>query len=275
MTHLLVIGGVSLDLLHVKNKKVLSAGGAGVYTSMAAVHCGVKASLFAPRPDPVPEELIEVDRRLSSWLGPVVPPSRLPHFEIEHKGDNAHYLSMVIGAEGELSVDQLPVDLSVYNCVHVTPLGDSALQQEFIKACRQRGARMISAGTYLCTAKQNGSVVRQSIEAADVFFMNEEEACVLFGSLDQAVPQPDKLLFITRGSQGCMVVQGNQQRQLNAVAAKVVDPTGAGDTFCGAVLAGLIRGEQPLLAAQQASKLAALEIEAVGPAAFLQDEFSG
>lgn len=274
MAQLLVVGGISLDVLHIRDQKVLSAGGAGVYSSMAAMRCGVKASILAPRPDPMPEELTKAAKRFSAWFGPVISPSRLPQFEIEHKGDRANYLNAKKGAEGELSVHDLPAELREYDCVHVTPLGDSKLQHEFIRFCGQHGARLISAGTYLCTVKENSLVVRQSIAAADVFFMNEEEACVLFGSLDQALTLPGKLLFITMGRQGCVVVRGNHQTRLNAVAAKVVDPTGAGDTFCGAVLAGLIRGEHPLVAAQQAMTLAALEIEAVGPAALFQDDLS-
>ena len=34
--HLLIIGGASLDTLHFKNETVLSIGGAGMYTAMAA-----------------------------------------------------------------------------------------------------------------------------------------------------------------------------------------------------------------------------------------------
>jgi len=49
-----------------------------------------------------------------------------------------------------------------------------------------------------------------------------------------------------------------------------VDPTGAGDTFCGATLAGLAIGQHPVMAARQAIPLAAQTIEAIGPAALLK-----
>jgi ribokinase len=48
-----------------------------------------------------------------------------------------------------------------------------------------------------------------------------------------------------------------------------VDPTGAGDTFCGATLAGLARGQDPITAARHAATLAARKIEHVGPAFLL------
>ena len=58
MNHLLVIGGASLDVLHLKDKIVNSPGGAGMYTAMAARRCGAQATLFAPRPDPCPASLL-------------------------------------------------------------------------------------------------------------------------------------------------------------------------------------------------------------------------
>jgi hypothetical protein len=49
-----------------------------------------------------------------------------------------------------------------------------------------------------------------------------------------------------------------------------LDPTGAGDTFCGATLARLAQGEHPVVAARSAAALAALMITQVGPAALWQ-----
>ena len=52
MNHLLVIGGASFDVLHLQDQTVATAGGAGMYTAMAARRCGAPVSLFGPRPDP-------------------------------------------------------------------------------------------------------------------------------------------------------------------------------------------------------------------------------
>ena len=48
-----------------------------------------------------------------------------------------------------------------------------------------------------------------------------------------------------------------------------IDPTGAGDTFCGATLAELARGVSPITAAERAVALAAQTVGALGPAALL------
>jgi hypothetical protein len=60
------------------------------------------------------------------------------------------------------------------------------------------------------------------------------------------------------------VVQGGHATQVDAPRADELDPTGAGDTFCGAVLAGLVRGEHPIIVAQKACVLASQMIESIG-----------
>ncbi len=264
MTQLLVIGGASLDTLVLNDQKITSAGGGGIYTCLAAICSGADATLFAPKPEPMPVEFVEAASRLKAWTGPVIPAGRMPRFEIEHRGDKANYRKAFNDAEAELTAAQLPADLSRYDFVHVTPLGDSQRQQEFLRACRERGARRLSAGTYLCTLREQPEVVRQNMALADVFFMNEEEACLLFGALDKVNSTAGKLVFVTLGAKGALVVQGNKQTLVDAVHADVVDPTGAGDSFCGAVLAGLMDSLTPIMAAKKASALAAEAIGAIG-----------
>lgn len=272
MAKLLVVGGASLDTLHLQHQTFFSAGGAGMYTSMAATRCGVTASMFAPKPQPMPDELWDIDQRLENWFGPTVKPADLPHFEIEHCGEKANYLHTSIGAESLLKINQLPVDLGNFDCIHFTPLGDSDLQLQFIRACKQKGARLISGGTYLCMIKEKKQSILQSLELADVFFMNEEEACLIFDSFEKISTKPGKLLFITMGEKGCMVIQGSYRTFLKSIPSQVVDPTGAGDSFCGATLAALLLGEHPVMAAQKGMALASEEIREVGPKALLKLE---
>jgi hypothetical protein len=79
-------------------------------------------------------------------------------------------------------------------------------------------------------------------------------------------------MFITRGQKGALVVQGRYKTELPAVPADVLDPTGAGDTFCGAALANLVGHMHPIMAARKAMALASQEIEHPGPAALLFEQ---
>ena len=51
MNRLLVIGGAALDRLHLPDRSVDSAGGAGMYTALAANRCGAQVSMSGLRPD--------------------------------------------------------------------------------------------------------------------------------------------------------------------------------------------------------------------------------
>jgi len=271
MPEILIIGSASLDTLHIKGQPVSSPGGAGMYTAMAAKRSGANVAMFGPRPDPMPDILRPVDERCDRWFGPSVTQEELPRFEIKHEGDKAVYLDFFIRAELRLDPGDLPADLLKFDGLHIIPLGDPEHQHKFVRECRKRGARYISTGTFIKDVKENPDVVRTTMDASDVFFMNEEEAVCFFGSLDTAKTSPGKLLFITLGRKGALVIQGDYQTHVPAYPAEILDPTGAGDTFCGAALANLLRGIHPVMAARMATILAAQEIENIGPAALLWD----
>ncbi len=249
MTQILVIGGASSDILHLDTQTAPSAGGAGMYTAMSAHRAGAHVSLFAPHPDPVPEILQPVAERLHEWLGPIVPPDQLPHFEISYRGGKTEYIKATFGAESILTPEMLPADLSMYDCVHVIPLGDAQKQLTFIATCRERGAKCISAGTYLASVRESPHIVRDIMNTTDLFFMNQSEAIGLFGSLELAKTESGKNLFITLGADGACAVQGDHQTFIPPVPTTELDPTGAGDTFCGATLAYLTQGSHPIMAA--------------------------
>src|SRR5262249_58654703 len=114
------------------------------------------------------------------------------------------------------------------------------------------------------------ALVRQLLAEADLFFCNEDEAAHLFGSLDGAQAAPGRLLFVTRGARGARVLQGDHATDVPGVAVRELDPTGAGDTFCGTTLALLAAGVHPVRAAEQAVAAAAEMIMDVGPNALLR-----
>jgi sugar/nucleoside kinase (ribokinase family) len=272
MNRLLVIGSASSEVLHLEDRTVNSVGGAGMYTAMAARRCGAQVALFGPRPDPCPENFKPVDGHLTKWLGPVVSPEVLPQFEISYRGEKTEYIRSSLDAEKTLSPTMLPEDLSKYDLIHVTPLGDVFKQLSFIQACRQRGAKQISAGTYLFIADEQPQAVRAVMEGSDYFFMNNLEAEAVFGSLESAHTEPGKVLYITLGAQGACIIQGDTSTLIPAVSTTELDPTGAGDTFCGATLAYLMQKKHPIMAARHAVPLAAEMITQVGPTALLSED---
>lgn len=264
--HVLIIGGASLDTL--AGADSLVAGGAGMYTAMSAYRFGASVTLFAPRPLPIPEALATVAESLN-WIGPTIDIADLAHFKINYDAGITSYETSHFGAEASLTPADLPHDLSEFDVVHVIPLGNIEQQHEMVLACRNRGASIISAGTALHLIERTPQAASAVLQEADLFFMNAEEAVRLFGSLDAVRARPDQFLFVTMGSEGALVVQGSEVSHIAGKSADVVDPTGAGDAFCGATIVGLALGEHPQMAVRKAMPLAASVTERVGAASLL------
>lgn len=268
MTRLVVIGGASLDLLHFAGRTETSAGGAGLYTALAAHRAGARVTMVGPRPDPVPPELAEPMRRLD-WRGPIVPPEELPSFEIEHLSEGAtEMLDLHWRAEGDLSVAGLPADLPD-GLVYCIALADPARQVEFLEHFKSLGRR-IATGTFTNAIEIDRAAVLAAIELTDIFFCNQREAIEIFGSLEAAHTASGRLLFVTRGRLGVRVLQGDHATDLPASAVCELDPTGAGDTFCGTTLAWLERGLHPVLAAERGVAAASDMVTGVGPERLLE-----
>ena len=227
----------------------------------------------APRPAPMPAALQPVAARVS-WNGPVIAPDALPRLEIAHHGEGrATLLAASWGAESQLTPALLPEALQHAALVHIAALSTAQRQLDFVQAiAARRGTRQrprSSVGTYARLVYGETTHVRALLDLADVFFMNENEATGLFGSIAQAYTRADALLCVTLGAQGALVIAGHERTYIPGHRVTEIDPTGAGDTFCGATLAGLARGASPVTAAQRAVVLVAQTVEAIGPAVLL------
>ncbi len=273
--HVFVIGTASLDILHVAGRTAHTMGGAGLYTALAAQRCGATVDLYAPRPDPMPAALQPVARRVR-WSGPSIAPAALPRLEIaQHGAGRATLLTASWGAEPQLTPALLPAAVHQARVVHIAALSTAQRQLDFVGAIStargQRHYPRLSVGTYARLVYGETACVRRLLECAEVFFMNENEAKGLFGSVEQAHMRPDAVLFVTLGAQGAVVIRGHEVTHILGHSAVEFDPTGAGDTFCGATLAWLAQGESPVVAAERAVALAADTVGAIGPAALLDD----
>ena len=80
----------------------------------------------------------------------------------------------------------------------------------------------------------------------DYLFCNEEEAQVWCGTQDlvticKQLSQLARVVCLTRGAQGCLVLEGTQQTAVPAASVKALDTNGAGDMFAGSFLYAVTR----------------------------------
>ncbi len=85
--------------------------------------------------------------------------------------------------------------------------------------------------------------VTKLIKNVDIFLLNDEEAVQLTGMNDLEkisdlfLSYGPKIVIIKKGSRGSLLAYGNNKINVSIVPnTKVVDPTGAGDSFAGGVL---------------------------------------
>lgn len=262
-----MVGGASLDIIHVAGVPTRTPGGAGLYTALAAARAGADVTMLAPFPSPMPAELAPA-LDIIRWVGPTVELDGLPRFEIAYDEHGAVTLFKEhLGAEPDMTpalLDQLD-DLP--GCAYCVPFLDARLQQEFIAALADRGCLTV-ASTYGKAAREETDVVRATAAMADLFFCNADEAVVLFGrDASAAAPADGHLRYVTRGAAGATVHQGTHRSEITGMRATALDPTGAGDTFCGTTVARLLAGDHPVHAAQQGNAAAAEMVTMVGPMA--------
>jgi sugar/nucleoside kinase (ribokinase family) len=264
---LLVVGGASLDRIHVDGRPVATPGGAGLYTALAAARAGVEVTMLAPFPDPMPPELAPALDRIR-WVGPRVPIDGLPRFEIAYDTDGSVTLFREhLGAEPDMTPGLLDLVDDLPAAAYCVPFMDARLQRSFVDALRERGCLTIAA-TYGKAARLQTDLTRATLDLADLSFCNAAEAELLFP--DGAEARTGCFRFVTRGRQGASVFQGDHRTDVTGAHADPVDPTGAGDTFCGTTIARILLGDHPVEAARRANAAAAEMVEAVGPTALLR-----
>ncbi|WP_301107893.1 ribokinase [Sporosarcina sp.] len=94
---------------------------------------------------------------------------------------------------------------------------------------------------------------------------NETECAAIFGaSMEEAAEKYPNQLLVTLGSKGVCYHDGERLIHVDAVPAKVIDTTGAGDTFNGALASQLVRQCDLQQAIQFANAAASLSIEKFG-----------
>ena len=105
------------------------------------------------------------------------------------------------------------------------------------------------------------------IENATYITPNEHELKIILGkncdTEEKMKKYPNKLV-VTLGSKGVKYFDGKEMKLIPSYKVEVVDTTGAGDTFCGALAAALVSGEELESAIRFANKAAAYSITKLG-----------
>lgn len=121
----------------------------------------------------------------------------------------------------------------------------------------------------------DGETLRRFIAQASWVAVNDYEGqmlCERTGLTKAEISRQIRGLVVTLGAQGSEVWEGGEcQRVAPVVPTQVLDPTGCGDAWRGALLYGLERGWSLVRCAELGSRLGALKIASRGPQNYTLD----
>jgi len=122
--------------------------------------------------------------------------------------------------------------------------------------------------TVVLNAAPARTLPQSLLDVVDVLVVNEGELAALTGPSGEVARRMDMLalptVVVTLGARGCVARHQGMQYEQAAFAVDAVDSTGAGDTFCGALVAAWSMGADMATALRRASAAAALACTRMG-----------
>jgi len=168
----------------------------------------------------------------------------------------------------------IPPDYLMAHAAHICPL-DYVTTDRLLSAFRQ--ANITSVTLDPAVGYMNASVfddVRTLLRSLTAFLASEEKLRALFWGRTDDLWQMAEILgsfgcefiVVKRGARGQLLYDSVSKKrwEIPAYPAQRVDPTGAGDSFCGGFLAGYQETYDPLQAVLHGSVSASLTIEGSG-----------
>jgi sugar/nucleoside kinase (ribokinase family) len=170
--------------------------------------------------------------------------------------------------EQSLRVEELP-SLTGAEACHIAPMPLS-IQVELVQAAR-RSVRVVSLDPHEEHIAGNEDVLLDLLPSVTLFLPSRSEAELLFGRDD---PEAAAVAFVEAGAtiaavklaeEGSVVtIGGSRTVHVPAVEVNAIDPTGAGDGYCGGFTAAYTQGHDAFAAACHGTVSASLICEARG-----------
>lgn len=273
-TPLLVLGSANADLVVEVDRRpsggetvlggdtVVLPGGKGANTAVAAAKVGASVSLVGALGGDGYGALLRESLE-SSGVGTALVktsarPTGIAYITVTPDGENSIVVSP--GANADVSksdVDGLSFDgVRVLTCSLEVPLKTVV---HAIDVAAQTGVRTV------LNLSPVAELPPATLARLSVLVVNEHEAAQLAPDWQGLLALGPESAIVTLGARGAAVVRESGVVEVPAVeVAEVVDTTGAGDAFAGALSARLADGDDLVDAARYAAKVAALSVTKPG-----------
>ncbi|SDH54760.1 ribokinase [Lentzea fradiae] len=273
-TPLLVLGSANADLVVEVGRRpaggetvlggdtVVLPGGKGANTAVAAAKVGASVALVGAVGDDgygaLLRESLESSGVGTSLVKTSARPTGIAYITVTPDGENSIVVSP--GANADVSpsdVDGLSfAGVRVLACSLEVPLETVV---HAIDVAAQAGVRTV------LNLSPVAELPPSTLAGLSVLVVNEHEAAQLASEWSGLLALGPESAIVTLGSRGAAVVRESGVVEVPAVeVAEVVDTTGAGDAFAGALSARLAEGDDLVEAARYAAKVAALSVTKAG-----------
>lgn len=271
MTGLAIIGNISRDTVSYPGRPTRQVlGGAALHTALAAARAGIRAapvSMIGPDLAALLQDLRVVELDMSS-VAQVPQPSCAFELDYDERGTLLK-VHATYGAAHRLTRYALSV-LPRYRRVHVCCR--QPLEPAPILAALRAAGTPFSVDFVISSVREVVSTVGDLLPSAEIAFVTAVE----YAAITAVVPaQQLPAVAVTDGPRRAVLYRfGKPVAQANPPSVETVDVTGAGDTFAGTFLAGIVSNEPDQRNLDRAVMAAAAKVASEGiqiPAAVGED----
>ncbi|KZB84930.1 ribokinase [Amycolatopsis regifaucium] len=272
-SQVLVIGSANADLVVPVDRRpaggetvlggdtVLSPGGKGANTAVAAARLGADVALLGAVGDDPYGELLERSLAESGVhtgrLRTSERPTGIAYITVTPDGEN----SILVSPGANSSVRPEDVDLDGAEIVVLSLEIPLETVEHAVAKAAEAGVRT------LLNLSPAAELSAETLQNLDVLLVNEHEAAFLLGgeaNFPKLLDLGPKAAVVTLGAKGAAVVTADGVVEVASPKVDAVDTTGAGDAFAGALATSLAKGEELADAARRAVKVAAITVTRQG-----------
>lgn len=246
-------------------------GGKGANQAVAAARLGARTAMLGrvgddAAADRLRTSLAEAGVDLTALLATPGVRTGAAFITVDDAGENTIVVSS--GANARLSAADVDAQRDLLASADVCLLQLEVADEVVRQAVRATGGRVV------LNPAPARDLPSEVLAGVDVLVPNEGELALLAGRTESA-SDPDELaalarslavptVVVTLGARGALVVADERVEHLPAPEVEVVDTTAAGDTFCGALAAALVRGDDVVTATRWAVAASALSVQQEG-----------
>ncbi|MFI6300722.1 ribokinase [Amycolatopsis thailandensis] len=272
-SQVLVIGSANADLVVPVDRRpgggetvlggdtILSPGGKGANTAVAAARLGADVALLGAVGDDPYGELLKRSLAESGVNTASVRtsdrPTGIAYITVTPDGENSILVSP--GANSALRPED--VDLDGAEIVVLSLEIPLETVERAVAEAVEKGVKT------LLNLSPAAELSAKTLQGLDVLLVNEHEAAFLLGGeadFPKLLDLGPKAAVVTLGAKGAAVVTADGVTEVPSPKVEAVDTTGAGDAFAGALATALAKGEELADAARKAVKVAAITVTRQG-----------